>query len=512
MSYTSATLLDVQLALALLLAAAYAFRRYRRYKASKGLPFPPGPPGNLLTGNILEVSQYEAPSAFTRYQRQYGDVMMFRGLGSRVLVLNSLQAINDLLDKRASNYSHRPISISGGELIGFGESMLLLPYGAEWRAHRKLAHVALNPTQVKEYQVLQEDIAAWLAKGLLETPEDFVDVVRISAGRLIIAVTYGIPASPTQTEASSERFAEAAKKAVIPGYYLCDFLPFLKHAPSWVPFQRELQEGRQIWYEFLTRPFEHVKSEMATGGVLPSLMRNLLSSPPKDVPDFERRLMLVGGVMFGAGSETIYATILALIMAMALNPDKQRLAQAEIDAVIGDDRLPTVEDRPNLPYVNAVIKETMRWQPVNPLGVGRRSAEDDFYNGYYIPKDTIVVPNTWCVSTVAYAPNAKYDPNTFIPERFLDNTQTIVDPTAYAFGYGRRACPGRYMGENSVFIFAATILASFRISRLDGEELVQRFSQHLVRYAVAEPYKCSIVSRSAAKAKLIELRAADSKA
>lgn len=83
------------------------------------------------------------------------------------------------------------------------------------------------------------------------------------------------------------------------------------------------------------------------------------------------------------------------MMAMTLYPEKQRLAQAEIDEIIGSERLPTIADRPNLPYVNACIEETMRWHPALPVGIARRTSEDTFYEGYFIPKDTIVMPNVW---------------------------------------------------------------------------------------------------------------------
>lgn len=101
---------------------------------------------------------------------------------------------------------------------------------------------------------------------------------------------------------------------------------------------------------------------------------------------------------------------------MALWPEKQRIAQAEIDRVIGAERLPLIQDRPHLPYVNALIKEVLRWRPVLPLGMSlllfpsdcnsysrtsglaRATTEDDVYQGYLIPKSTVIIPNVWCVS------------------------------------------------------------------------------------------------------------------
>ena len=96
---------------------------------------------------------------------------------------------------------------------------------------------------------------------------------------------------------------------------------------------------------------------------------------------------------------------------MALYPEVQKKAQAEIDAVVGPDRLPDFQDRSSLPYINAVVKESMRWHSVAPLGglfffikvyyhsnefsVLHMATNDDEYNGYYIPKGTLLLGNSW---------------------------------------------------------------------------------------------------------------------
>ncbi|KAL0960433.1 hypothetical protein HGRIS_005476 [Hohenbuehelia grisea] len=120
---------------------------------------------------------------------------------------------------------------------------------------------------------------------------------------------------------------------------------------------------------------------------------------------------------------------------MALHPDKQDLAQRELDAVVGSQRMPVIADKADLPYINAVIKETMRWHPIVPLTLGRRSSKDDIYRGYFIPKHSMIIPNVWAI---AFEENAEYNPREFIPERFLDPTQSVVDPALWAFGFGKR--------------------------------------------------------------------------
>ena len=71
---------------------------------------------------------------------------------------------------------------------------------------------------------------------------------------------------------------------------------------------------------------------------------------------------------------------------MATHPEVQKKAQAEIDLIIGSDRLPEFEDRPSLPYLEAIYREVMRWSQVLPVAVAHASTEDDYYKGYFIPK------------------------------------------------------------------------------------------------------------------------------
>lgn len=82
-------------------------------------------------------------------------------------------------------------------------------------------------------------------------------------------------------------------------------------------------------------------------------------------------------------------------LAMTVYPSVQRKAQEELDRVIGPDRLPGFQDRENLPYINAVVKEVLRWHPVAPLALPHMTTEDDIYEGYLIPKGALLLPNVW---------------------------------------------------------------------------------------------------------------------
>ena len=89
------------------------------------------------------------------------------------------------------------------------------------------------------------------------------------------------------------------------------------------------------------------------------------------------------------------STLESIFHAMSLYPDVLKKAHAELDAVVGPKRLPDFGDKDSLVYVNAIIREALRWIPVGPLGVPHCTSEDDELRGYFIPKGTVVMANVW---------------------------------------------------------------------------------------------------------------------
>ena len=83
------------------------------------------------------------------------------------------------------------------------------------------------------------------------------------------------------------------------------------------------------------------------------------------------------------------------LLAMTINSDAQRRGQAELDSVVGKDRLPDFSDRNSLPFINAIIKECLRWHSALPLGLPHSSMQDEVYNGYHIPAGSVLIPNAW---------------------------------------------------------------------------------------------------------------------
>ncbi|KAJ7866373.1 cytochrome P450 [Mycena olivaceomarginata] len=433
---------------------------------------PPGPKGLPLIGNLLRVPLKHPWIEFLRIEETYGDMTYFHGLGNSILVLNSHEAMLDLLVKKGNLYCSRPYFTVACELMSLINSTAFAPFGKRWRLHRKLARVALSPEALREYDSALTNITASLNRSLAESPADFTNDVRLAAGRVIMSTMYGISVDSAQDPyiVRAEAAMNMISKAVIPGEFIVDLLPALKHLPTWFPltrFHTVGEEGRKMIAELVEKPYQYVKDEMAAGSSVPSFTRDVLTKNELQMEretdeTFEHAVKWAAASMYAAGQE-ISSSVLNMIMALALHPDILRTAQAEIDSVVGRQYTPSIEDRDALPYILAIVKETLRWHPPLPMDIPRASIEDDFYNGYLIPKNTTVIPNIWSLSR---APDPDYPPENFSPERFL-NTNRIhkpLSPFEYCFGFGRRICPGRGLAENSIFLMTASIISSFDIT------------------------------------------------
>jgi len=241
-------------------------------------------------------------------------------------------------------------------------------------------------------------------------------------------------------------------------------------------------------------PHEYVKQQMAAGTALPSFTSKLLGDSDVDSAA-EFNIKWSAASLYSGGADTTVSAINSFFLAMSLYPEVQRKAQAEIDAVVGNDRLPTFTDREHLPFIEALVLEVQRWNPVTPLGVPHRVIEDDVYDDYLIPKGSIVVANIW---KMTHDPQVYSNPYEFNPDRFM-GPNPEKDPRDVCFGFGRRICPGLNLADASVFISCAMSLAVFDVSKSVDDS--GRVIEPIVEYTDGtishpKPFSCSIKPRS----------------
>ena len=141
-------------------------------------------------------------------------------------------------------------------------------------------------------------------------------------------------------------------------------------------------------------------------------------------------------------------------------------ARAEIDAVVGRDRVVDEADVQNLPYIQSIVYEALRLFPPAPLLVAHEASEGCTVGGYHIPKGAMVLVNAWAIH---HDPKVWEDPESFKPERFEN-----LDSIAYrfvTFGVGRRSCPGGGLAHRVAGLALAVLIQCFEWKRV-GEELV----------------------------------------
>ncbi|KAH9039868.1 cytochrome P450, partial [Lactarius pseudohatsudake] len=469
-----------------------------------GLPYPPGPKRIPIIGNLLDMPSREEWVTYKKWSDQYGsDVVHVDVLGTHMVIVNSAKAANELFDKRSSIYSDRYLHLGMDWATGF------IPYGARWRSLRRGLHAHFHPAAAKTYRPLEQHAVHRLLRNLLQEPESFSHHLRHMAGQVILAIAYGIDVRPQGDPyvALAEKALHAVSLASSMGGGLFDLVPWLIHMPYWFPgasFKREGRNRQPHVTAMIDEPYALVQAALVDGTANSSVAATL-TTQLNDKSTTEEILLakILPGNMYLGGADTTVAALQTFFLAMALYPEVQRAAQAEIDAVLGDSRLPDFSDEDKLPYVSAVLKEVLRWHPVAPLGIPHRVTKGDMYEDYFIPAGSIVIGNAWAIM---------HDPATF-PEHSRFQPERWLAPGApafpdVAFGFGRRECPGRFMARESVWAAIVGVLAAFEISPVEDDPPKELFASGIVAYP--EPFKCLVHPRSEAFAALVRATANES--
>ncbi|KAK7022911.1 hypothetical protein SK128_025141 [Halocaridina rubra] len=174
--------------------------------------------------------------------------------------------------------------------------------------------------------------------------------------------------------------------------------------------------------------------------------------------------------IFTAATETTATSLRWTILFLAKYTDIQKRLQEEIDAAVPRDRLPTLQDKHKMPYLEAVVNEVQRFVTLVPLGVTHFCAEDTELEGYKIPKGTVIMPN---FESCHFDPNYWEKPNEFYPEHFLDeNGKPLTKKDSFIpFSIGRRMCPGENLARTNIFLFLTALLQNLEFSAPEGEEI-----------------------------------------
>ncbi|CAE6440072.1 unnamed protein product [Rhizoctonia solani] len=350
------------------------FSIYLRPKQDK-LPCPPSLKADFLIGHARVIPLEREWETFADWSKQLSsDIVHAEVLGRHIVVLNSMDAAVDLLDKRSTNYSDRPdlTMLSDEGLMGWGENTVTRRYDDGWRRARRLIHQRFSKTAAEELWPTQEQEAHEFLKKLLIDDTQFMRTFREAAASSVMLATYGYKPLPKDDPfvTRSETMVEALARAGLPTNYLVNIFPVLRYVPSWFPFagfKRECVKWRALRDQVVDEPLKWVKEQMSKGTAIPSFSSLLLQQYGKDPIEYNT-IKWAAGTMFAAGADTTISAMATFFLAMELYPEAQRKAQVELDTIIGSGRLPSMQDMRDLPYIRCIVKEVLRWIPPVPLG------------------------------------------------------------------------------------------------------------------------------------------------
>ncbi|CAG5186013.1 uncharacterized protein ALTATR162_LOCUS11468 [Alternaria atra] len=453
------------------------------------LRMPPGPIPLPFLGNKLQLPKSKPWIQFQEWSKTYGSIFTIWIGRKPTIVISDPNIAVELMEKRSTKYSSRPRMVAMGEILWDNASILVQPYGKEWSVRRKLLHQALTPKALRLYKPVQTAEASRLCQQLLDSPANWEKLLERFTSSIVFCVAYGHRIDSLNANVIHQRFKfmHVAASLNVPGKYLVESFPVLKHVPdALAPWKAVIKARGREEAAVNMALVDVVRSDLARaksqGDDIPdSLCKLLLELREKEhIPLSDRDFSYIPASLFGAGSDTTASTLCTAFLALVTHPETLHAAHHELDTIVGADRSPTFEDEANLPYIRALVKEVLRWRPVAVLGgTPHASTEDDRYEGYYIPSGTTVLGNSWAINlNEDYYPN----PHHFNPTRFLDEAlaERFKAPTPLtgkphpakaghsSFGWGRRICPGANLAENSLYIALAKILWAFDIRPKEG--------------------------------------------
>ncbi|KAM5434338.1 hypothetical protein McanMca71_005972 [Microsporum canis] len=363
-----------------------------------------------------------------------------------------------------------------------GDHLMFMGPDARWRRGRKLYHQYFNESVCeKKHVLLQNAEAVQLLRDLHIQPDDFMNHCKRFTNSTTMSLVTGIR-TPTPSalhmrhlyavlDGISEIFEPGATPPI-------DIFPFLAWLPeslfnNWKSRAREVAQTMDKVYGPLV---DRVLRRRESGSKCRDSYLDMVLDQQDKLQLTRHEIDLMVGNLLEGGSDTTSIMTIAFIQAMALYPEVQRMAQKEIDAVIGEDRSPDWGDYASLPYVAMVIKETMRWRPVLPTAFPHATSKESTIDGMTIPAGSTVILNIWGLH---HDSRKHADPDRFNPLRYQGradlasayaSSPDYENRDHYGYGSGRRICPGIHLAERGLFLGVAKILWAFDITPMSDTQ------------------------------------------
>uniref|UniRef100_A0A0B7BQ04 Cytochrome P450 n=1 Tax=Arion vulgaris TaxID=1028688 RepID=A0A0B7BQ04_9EUPU len=486
----------------LLVFAVVSFIVYLWYRRSDSR-LPPSPLRALpIVGHLFYMDSDTRPQ-FKKWREQCGDIFSLNMCGTKVVVLSGYDLIKEALVKKADVFSDRP-PFFFDQATGLGEKGVIFSNGKNWKEQRSVALYILRTFGMGKNLLalkIQEEVdnyVEYLAsqKG---NPTNISLQTNISTSNVICSILIG-----HRFEYDDQDFQNLIHKLGTLAteqqtVSLVNFMFWLKYLPGDFFRAKKLTAHFDTILNLLEKFIKETKQNMTDGNEASNFIeayimdreKKIKSGLPTDLDD--KNLLKIVNDLFQAGTETTSTTIYWCILFILNNPGVQEKIYQEIKDNVGRERTPTMQDKNQLTYLNAVIHETQRLGSIVPLSVTHICSEDITLRGYNVPKGAYILPN---LDSVLFDKTTwGEDADNFRPERFIDNNGKLNVPEQFIpFSTGRRVCLGEALAKMELFLFLSSMFQRFQFLPPTPDS-IPPLDYKCGVVIVPKPYKVRVVER-----------------
>ncbi|XP_048239862.1 cytochrome P450 2J3-like [Haliotis rufescens] len=429
---------------------------------------PPGPPTLPLIGNLLSLSGGDVRHIFQKLRKQYGDVFSLYFGNKLVIVFNGYETLKEAFVKYGDNFSDRPKGLMYDE---YTKRMgVVSSSGQLWKEQRKFSLSVLRDLglgkSVMETRI-HEEVMSCLDAILSQNGAafDISSIINKSVCNIISSLAFGKSFEHDDPEFRCYMNTLNEKMKVVGGTSLGHFFPILKYCPGDPLKVGTFGASDKIMRDFIRKQIALHKRDpilQQEDDFANAYLREIdkqLTVNAENTTFSDEMLVCIIVEFFVAGTETTATTLRWALLYLILHPDIQEKAQLELDQVFEKEQQPSMSDRRCLPFMEALIMEVQRLADVVPFSVPHAPPQTTQFRGFTIPENTMLLPN---ISSVLSDPDVWGYPETFRPERFLDESGSVRrDEAVIPFFMGRRICLGESLARMELFLFLASLLKTF---------------------------------------------------